>query len=165
MAREKRVDVLDLELRLGRIGLERIDLVTGTRRPIPGKPGELVYGADFAPGGDAVVLSLAGSTLPADLWRLDLIAGRFQRLTYSPHPGVDLERLVRPELHAFNGHDGLALSGWLYLPPGFEAPGPVVLSFHGGPEAQGRYWAIIAARRGLGNPVPSAGSARASAAG
>jgi dipeptidyl aminopeptidase/acylaminoacyl peptidase len=38
----------------------------------------------------------------------------------------------------YKAHDGLQLSGWLYLPPGFKAPGPVVLSFHGGPEGQER---------------------------
>ncbi len=30
------------------------------------------------------------------------------------------------------------LSGWLYKPRDFKAPGPVVLSFHGGPEGQER---------------------------
>ena len=52
-----------------------------------------------------MVLSLAGSTLPADLWRLDLIAGRFQRLTYSPHPGVDLEQLEEATFWEIE-HDG-----------------------------------------------------------
>jgi dipeptidyl aminopeptidase/acylaminoacyl peptidase len=45
---------------------------------------------------------------------------------------------VRPRLVTYKAHDGLALSGWLYLPPDFKAPGPVVLSFHGGPEGQER---------------------------
>ena len=62
----------------------------------------------------------------------------YTRLTWSPHPGVDLATLVKPELRTFKAHDGLALSGWLYLPKDFKAPGPVVLSFHGGPEGQGR---------------------------
>jgi dipeptidyl aminopeptidase/acylaminoacyl peptidase len=36
----------------------------------------------------------------------------------------------------FPAHDGLELSGWLYRPPGASGPGPLVLSFHGGPESQ-----------------------------
>jgi dipeptidyl aminopeptidase/acylaminoacyl peptidase len=59
-------------------------------------------------------------------------------LSFSPHPGVDLGRLVRPELVAFRAHDGLKLTGWLYKPQTFDAPGAVVLSFHGGPEGQER---------------------------
>jgi dipeptidyl aminopeptidase/acylaminoacyl peptidase len=134
----------------GRNELEHLNLDNGNRRPLPPLPAELVNGADFAPDGGSLVLALAGSTAPSDLWRLDLVTGDFERLTYSPHPGVDLARMVRPELHAFAGHDQLPLSGWLYLPPGFEAPGPVVLSFHGGPEGQERpafradYQALIA---------------------
>ena len=52
--------------------------------------------------------------------------------------GVDLDTLVRPELKTYIAHDGLQLSGWLYLPPDYEKPGPMVLSFHGGPEGQER---------------------------
>ena len=35
-------------------------------------------------------------------------------------------------------HDGLELSGWLYRPSDSDGPGPLVLSFHGGPEGQAR---------------------------
>jgi dipeptidyl aminopeptidase/acylaminoacyl peptidase len=41
-------------------------------------------------------------------------------------------------LKTYLAHDGLELSGWLYLPDGFKSPGPMVLSFHGGPESQER---------------------------
>jgi dipeptidyl aminopeptidase/acylaminoacyl peptidase len=59
-------------------------------------------------------------------------------VTHSPHAGVDLGALVRPELVCFRAHDGLELSGWLYRPRAAGGPGPMVLSFHGGPEAQER---------------------------
>jgi dipeptidyl aminopeptidase/acylaminoacyl peptidase len=36
----------------------------------------------------------------------------------------------------YTAHDGLALSGWLWLPKQWNPPGPVVLSFHGGPEGE-----------------------------
>jgi dipeptidyl aminopeptidase/acylaminoacyl peptidase len=45
---------------------------------------------------------------------------------------------VRPELVRYKAHDGLELSGWLYRPNGMKGPGPIVLSFHGGPEGQER---------------------------
>lgn len=122
----------------GRNELEVVNLATGERAALPAPPVELVYSADFAPDGRHLVLSMAGSNAPIDLWQLDLAGNAYTRLTMSPHTGVDLTQLVRPALREFKGHDGLALSGWLYTPPGFKAPGPVVLSFHGGPEGQDR---------------------------
>jgi len=122
----------------GRSELERVDLKSGERAALPAPPVELVLGADFAPNGRHIALAMAGSNAPADLWQLDLVDNGYTRLTFSPHTGVDLTKLVRPELREFKAHDGLALSGWLYTPTGFKAPGPVVLSFHGGPEGQDR---------------------------
>ncbi len=43
----------------------------------------------------------------------------------------------RPSWSRFTAHDGLELSGWLYRPRGRQRPGPVVLSFHGGPGGPG----------------------------
>jgi len=122
----------------GRNELELLDLASNTRRRLPAAPAELVGGSDFSPDGKRVVLTLSGAAAPADLWQLDLASGKYTRLTFSPTPGVDLAALVQPELRTFKAHDGLELSGWLYLPKGFKAPGPVVLSFHGGPEGQER---------------------------
>ena len=142
----------------GRNELERIDLRSGKRTPLPAPPAELASGPDFAPDGREVVIALAGSQAPSDLWRLDLESGRWTQLTWSPHPGVDLAQLVKPELRTFKAHDGLELSGWLYLPRDFKAPGPVVLSFHGGPESQERpsfradYQALLASGIGVFAP-------------
>ena len=122
----------------GRTELELVDLADGTRRSLPPLPGELSFGGDFAPDGRSVALTVGGSTTPFEIWRLELASGEYRRLTYSPHVGVDLESMVRPQLRSFRAHDGLELSGWLYLPRNFRAPGPVVLSFHGGPEGQER---------------------------
>ena len=60
------------------------------------------------------------------------------KLTDSPHAGISLDDLIKPTLLAFKSFDELELSGWLYLPKNFEQPGPLVLMFHGGPEAQDR---------------------------
>ncbi len=122
----------------GRSQLELRDLASGEGNELPTAPAELVFGADYSPDGERLVLALGGSAAPSDLWQLDLATQEYTRLTVSPSPGVDLAALVKPELRIFNAHDGLELSGWLYLPKDFKAPGPVVLSFHGGPEGQDR---------------------------
>ncbi|HEV8160458.1 MAG TPA: S9 family peptidase, partial [Pyrinomonadaceae bacterium] len=75
---------------------------------------------------------------PADIWTLDLKTRQLAQLTDSPHAGVDLTKMVRPELVEYAAHDGLKMSGWLYKPHGATGAMPVVLSFHGGPEGQER---------------------------
>ena len=122
----------------GRNVLESMHEDNNERQELPAPPGELVSGADISPDGRRVVMAVNGSTSPSDLWVLDLQTEKYTRLTFSPSAGVDLAGLVKPELRTFKAHDGLELSGWLYLPKGFKAPGPVVLSFHGGPEGQER---------------------------
>ncbi len=124
--------------RAGRSELSFLDL--GSRRLTPGPtlPAEIVTGLTFAKDGNLLALTLSGSAAPADIWVLDRQTGKLRQVTHSPHAGVDLKSLVRPELVRFKAHDGLELSGWLYRPHGVVKPGPIVLSFHGGPEGQER---------------------------
>lgn len=104
-------------------------------------------------------MTLSGAAAPNDIWVLDLESSEFRKVTHSPHAGVDLERMVRPELVTYPAHDGLELSGWLYRPAGSKGPEPYVLSFHGGPEGQERprfrsgYQALLA--RGIGVFAPN----------
>lgn len=134
----------------GRNELELLDLAHSDKTELPAAPGELISSVDFSPDGRRVVMAVSGATAPSDLWQLDLATQEYTRLTFSPAEGVDLAALVKPELRTYKAHDGLELSGWLYLPKGFKAPGPVVLSFHGGPEGQerpafrGDYQALLA---------------------
>jgi dipeptidyl aminopeptidase/acylaminoacyl peptidase len=120
----------------GRSELALLDLATLESSPGPELPSEVAWEVRFSPDGRRLALSLTGSAAPADIHLLDVESGDLSQLTRSPHAGVDLGALIRPELVRFEAHDGLPLSGWLYLPAGFDAPGPMVLSFHGGPEGQ-----------------------------
>ncbi len=143
----------------GRSELAFVDLATGTMTPGPSLPGDLVGGVTFSRDGTRFAFVVAGSTRPADIWVLERASGRLTQITHSPHAGVDLDALVRPELVRFTAHDGLELSGWLYRPPGVTGPAPYVLSFHGGPEGQERpafrsdYQALAA--RGIGVFAPN----------
>jgi dipeptidyl aminopeptidase/acylaminoacyl peptidase len=171
----------------GRSELSFLDLDTLAREPGPALPGEIVRDMTFSRNGRLLALTISGSRLPEDVWVLDRANGRLRQITHAPHPGVDLAVLVAPELVRFQAADGLELSGWLYRPPaqaataasaaqvqaaqgptaqatpaaslGRQAPGPVVLSFHGGPEGQERpsfnalYQALLA--RGIGVFAPN----------
>jgi dipeptidyl aminopeptidase/acylaminoacyl peptidase len=102
----------------------------------PNLPAEIVGGGDFTSDGKYLAMVLTGAASPSNIWTLDLRTKRFTQLTDSPHPGVDLSKMVRPELVEYTAHDGLKLSGWLYKPHGAKGAMPLVLSFHGGPEGQ-----------------------------
>ncbi|MEM1177502.1 MAG: S9 family peptidase [Acidobacteriota bacterium] len=105
-------------------------------------PSEIASQLTYAPDGRRLAMTLGGSTRPSDIWVLDIgpdgPTGSPRQVTRSPHAGVDLGKLVEPELLTFAAHDGLELSGWLYRPPHVEGKAPFVISFHGGPEGQSR---------------------------
>jgi len=122
----------------GESQLSFLDLATLKETPGPDLPGAIAGGLDFSKDGQLLAMNLSGANLPTDIWVLDRTSGALRQVTFSPHAGILLEALVAPKLVTFKAHDGLELSGWLYRPPGAAAAGPVVISFHGGPEAQER---------------------------
>ena len=91
---------------------------------------------DFSPDGRYLALTLYGSASAPNVWILDHETQRYRQLTFSNHPGVRLDSLVRPKLVHYRAADSLPLSGWLYLPHDATGPSPLVLSIHGGPETQ-----------------------------
>ena len=122
----------------GRNELAFVDLASGKQRPGPKLPGDIVGGLAFSKDGTRLAMTVSGATAPPDIWVLDLRTSRFTQVTRTPHEGIDLATLVRPELVTFKAHDGLELTGWLYRPAGRSTPAPFVVSFHGGPEGQER---------------------------
>lgn len=144
----------------GRAEMALLDLRDLRLSPVKELAGEIMGGLDFSRDGKWLAFAAGGARLPTDVWLLNLESGKARQVTRSPQPdGVDLAKMVAPELVRFPAHDGLELSGWLYRPPGAAGPGPVVISFHGGPEAQERpafnstYQALLA--RGIGVLAPN----------
>jgi dipeptidyl aminopeptidase/acylaminoacyl peptidase len=143
----------------GRSELSFYDIAQGKHVSGYSLPGELAGGPRFSKDGSKLALNVAGATQPWDIWIMDVGAHEFRQLTFSPHPGVDLNALVRPELVTFDSFDGVGLSGWLYKAKDQSSPGPFVISFHGGPEAQerpsfrGDYQALLA--QGIGVFAPN----------
>jgi dipeptidyl aminopeptidase/acylaminoacyl peptidase len=143
----------------GRGELSFYDIAKGKHVAGPRLPAELAGGITFSQDGLKLALHAGGAAQPFDLWIMDVGADRFRQLTFSPHPGVDLQALMRPELVTFHSFDDLQLSGWLYKAKNQSDPGPIVVSFHGGPEAQERpafrsdYQALLA--QGIGVFAPN----------
>ena len=125
----------------GRSELQWLDLSSLKTTPGPALPSEVASALEFSRDGKMLALTVGGAAAPRDVWVI-AADGAPRQVTRSPHPGIDLASLVRPELVSFPAHDGLTLTGWLYRPRGVhgaaDGPGPAVLSFHGGPEGQER---------------------------
>lgn len=142
----------------GKSELSFVDLVSGEVTPGPELPAEIAGGLRFSPDGARLALTISGAAAPPDIWVMDVKTRALRQVTHVPHVGVDLSRLVRPELVRFKAHDGLELSGWLYRPTGHAGPAPYVISFHGGPEGQERpafradYQALLLAGIGVFAP-------------
>jgi dipeptidyl aminopeptidase/acylaminoacyl peptidase len=122
----------------GRSEIDLLDTATGRVRRGPALPFDVVGGLAFSRDGRMLAVSGSGAARPSEVYTVDLASGAVVQRTRSPHDGVDLARLVRPELVTYRAHDGLPLSGWLYRPSGARGPGPVVFNYHGGPEGQAR---------------------------
>ncbi len=122
----------------GRSELAWLDTASGRVRPGPKLPFDLAYPAEFSADGRTLALTGSGADRTTDVYLLDVASGALTRVTESRHDGVDLARLVRPELIRYTASDGLPLSGWLYRPRGATGPMPLVFSYHGGPEGQAR---------------------------
>jgi len=130
--------------------LELVSLPDGKRTPFAEAPGEVVSVSDFSPDGSRVALNVTGAAQPASAWQYEFATQRYTQIAPVSTPGVNLAGLMKPKLYIYKAQDGLELTGWLYQPAHFQRPGPVVLSFHGGPEGQERpvfradYQAILA---------------------
>lgn len=114
------------------------DLDANTTRDVPGLPRGVISGLRFSPDGDTLGCYLNRSVRPATLYLINAETGAHRELTQSFLGGIPEEDMVEPEVIRYPSFDGLQIPAFLYkpkhLPPGGRAP--VVLSIHGGPEAQ-----------------------------
>lgn len=113
------------------------DLHTGERLQLPPLPLGVVNTLDLSPDGKRLAFVMARPLEASNLFELDLQTGETLRLGQSMLGGIDPADLVEPELVHFDTWDGRTIPAWLYKPQG-TGPFPVILSIHGGPEAQER---------------------------
>lgn len=112
----------------------------GAAREFPALPRGVIGGIVFSPTAPALALILARPTSPAAIFTVDLVSGAATQLTQSALGGVPTSAMVEPEIVTFASDDGREIPAFLYRPrditPGERVP--IVLSIHGGPEAQER---------------------------
>ncbi|MEJ3652867.1 prolyl oligopeptidase family serine peptidase [Actinomycetes bacterium KLBMP 9759] len=119
----------------GRSELELLDLRSGLLEPCLPAPGDVVTGAGFTRDGRSLILASEGAAVAPRISRAVLDGPVAPLLPDAP---VATSALVEPVAHTFSADDGLALSGWLFRPPGAVGPVPTLIWLHGGPESQER---------------------------
>jgi dipeptidyl aminopeptidase/acylaminoacyl peptidase len=130
----------------GRSVLRAIDLRTQRELAVPTLPAGQVGGVNWRPAVPGsglapreMAVTLNSSKAPAEIWSLDFTSGQIVRWTHA-EGAVATDDFVEPRLVSWTSFDGLEISGWLYAPDPGRFPGrrPVMVSIHGGPEAQSR---------------------------
>ncbi|MBZ0286024.1 MAG: S9 family peptidase, partial [Anaerolineae bacterium] len=98
-----------------------------------------VIGAlDIAPDGQRLAMGFVSPGEASNLYEIDLTTGEMVALSQSMLGGIDPADMLEPELVAYPTFDGRMIPAWLYRPKNARERIPVILSIHGGPEAQER---------------------------
>ena len=117
----------------------------------------IVGGMEFSKDGNRLALSFASSRHNSDVWIYDLKSKSLTQVTTSDRAGIPQESFVAPQLIKYKTFDGKEIPAWFYKPKeekgiaGFTITMPdgtketsfpggrrVIISVHGGPEAQER---------------------------
>ena len=101
---------------------------------------------EFSEDGNKLAYTYVSSTSNADVRLYDFKENRATQVTNSTKAGIPQESFMEPNLIKYKSFDGLEIPAFLYLPKeaGKNGKVPVILSVHGGPEAQERpFFAIV----------------------
>jgi dipeptidyl aminopeptidase/acylaminoacyl peptidase len=107
------------------------DVPDGSRPHLTGAEPPLAVSQD----GAHAALITSSPRRPPEVWVVETETGRTRTVTESRIGGLLEDDLVDLELISFPSFDGRDIPAWLYRPE-VEGKAPVVLSIHGGPEAQ-----------------------------
>ena len=115
------------------------DVATGRVLPPVNLPKGVVGAMKWNADGSTLAFSLATAKTTSDVWSFDVRNGGLTRWTTSELGGLNPQALSEPELVRVTSFDGLSVPAFLYR-PAQARPGklPVIISIHGGPEAQAR---------------------------
>lgn len=123
----------------GRSALTLLDLRTRKTLPVPDLGNATLLGLQFSPDDRKLALTISDAAIDADVWTWDLAQRRLERWTYSEMGGLAPEELTSIDLIRVKSFDGLSIPAFVYRSPQQRLEkAPVILWFHGGPEAQMR---------------------------
>ena len=111
-----------------------------TRRPIrlPALPRGTVSPGSFTANGGKLAIAVNTPVRNSDVWTLDLAKQTARQATFSSLAGINPSSFSDVSLIRYKSFDGREIPAFLYLPKNAaqDKSVPVILSVHGGPEAQ-----------------------------
>ena len=110
---------------------------TGDLLELPDLPRGVGGQLTLSPDGAKLAMLLNQPNHPEEVVVLDLAERTATQVTSGFLGGIPEEDLVVPEVVRYPTHDGRQIPAFLFRPRG-DGPFPVILSIHGGPEAQER---------------------------
>jgi len=123
----------------GYLKLAVLDAKTGKPLALPKLPAaENVALATVSPNGRFAELSLDGSTVPPQTVTYDWQTGKLTTWRAPSTPEIDPRTFARATLEYYPARDGTKIPMFVRRPARCDGPCPVVVEFHGGPEAQAR---------------------------
>jgi dipeptidyl aminopeptidase/acylaminoacyl peptidase len=119
--------------------LKIMDMKSGKVRSVDTLPVGLIGGMEISEWGE-IGLTFTSARSAADAYAVNPKTLKITRWTQSETGGLDVTKNSEPELVTIKSFDGLEVSGFLYRPDPAKFPGkrPMIMSVHGGPEAQSR---------------------------
>jgi dipeptidyl aminopeptidase/acylaminoacyl peptidase len=123
----------------GRDELRVYDATTGRLLAAPQVPAGSIGSMQFHRGLHRMAYSINSARGPSQLFVFDPASGRSEQWTRAQAPaGVDPSRFAEQAVVRWTSFDGLTVSGIVTRAPASRFPGkrPVIVSIHGGPEAQ-----------------------------
>jgi dipeptidyl aminopeptidase/acylaminoacyl peptidase len=122
----------------GRDELRVFDAATLKETAAPAVPAGQIGSMGFHRGLQRMAYSVNSAKGPSELFALDPASGRSEQWTRAQSPpGIDASTFAEQSLVRWKSFDGLPLSGIVTRPPArFAGKRPVIVSIHGGPEAQ-----------------------------
>jgi dipeptidyl aminopeptidase/acylaminoacyl peptidase len=123
-------------------GLSRLYLMNTSDHKyaaVEGLPTGTIGGLKFTDDGKSLGITAATYNSSSDVFEYEIATKKFIRWTESETGGIDVSSLSQPELIKWKSFDGKEITGYLYKAhPKFTGKRPVMISIHGGPEAQSR---------------------------
>jgi dipeptidyl aminopeptidase/acylaminoacyl peptidase len=102
-------------------------------------PAGTVSGAIWHENSRDIAFNLDSARSPGDVWSIEVPTGKLTRWTESRVEGLDASAFVTPAPIAWQSFDGRVIHGFITRPPArHTGKRPVLISIHGGPEAQAR---------------------------
>lgn len=113
-----------------------VSVKTGAALAVPKLPVGQVDGIQFDTSGQRLGFSVDRATNPADLYAFRFGDKTLTRWTASEVGGLNTAQFVEPALVRYPSFDGKSIPAFVYKPKTATAKLPVIISIHGGPEAQ-----------------------------